>query len=103
MQRERQHFILRQGAPVPNLLFQMAAGNEFHRDIESPERPAGRQHPHDVRMADRRRDPRFFFERRDPPFVGRKVFVEDFQRHLAVERVVVSDEHHAHPADRVFP
>src|SRR5690606_23646786 len=82
-------------------LLKMPSRHPFHRDEESIKRAAGGEHPHHVRMAERGGDPRLLLESRNPSLVRRIIFVEDLQRHLAAERVVPGQEHHAHPANRV--
>ena len=100
---QRQHFPFRDGAALFDLVFEMAADHQFHRDVIAIKRAAGGEHPHHMGMAEGAGDPRLLFKSIDPAGVRGIVFVEDFDRHLAVQRVVLGHEDHAHAADRMPP
>jgi hypothetical protein len=86
-----------------DLVLEVAAGHQFHRDVKPIRTRAGREHPHHMRMAERGGDARLLLECRDPPLVGGEILAEDLERHLAVQRVVMGHENHAHAAHRVAP
>ncbi|MCX6866101.1 MAG: hypothetical protein NTV46_07760 [Verrucomicrobia bacterium] len=98
---QRQHFRLRDFALIADFLFEVAAGHEFHGNIEVPESPPGPQHPHDIRVAEGCRDACFLLERRDSCLVGGKRLAENFHRHFTVQCMVAGGEDHAHAAHRM--
>jgi hypothetical protein len=63
---------------------------------------AMKNHPNDIRVAERSRDPGLFLESRDPGLVGGIRLVEDFDDHLPPEGRVLGDEYQTHAADRVL-
>src|SRR5690606_15513510 len=66
LDRERQYLAFRQPTSAGDPLFQMSARHPFHRDEKSAKGPARRVEPHHMRVGERCREPRLFFERGNP-------------------------------------
>ena len=69
LDRQRQHFYFRDLATLADLVFEMAAWDQFHRNIKSAESLTCPQHPDHMRMAKRGRNAGLLLKCGDPLFV----------------------------------
>ena len=89
---------LRTAGPGPQQLAQGLALHELHRDVGDRSGLADLEHGDDVRVAQRRDDPRLLLESLEPVAVDRELLGQELERDVTVEARVARAVDLAHPA-----